>query len=57
MKLLHFSDTHLGFSEYYKVDPQTGLNQREQDFYDAWDQVIDAIFESNPTHSTRIFEE
>ena len=48
MKLLHFSDTHLGFSEYYKVDPETGLNQREQDFYDAWRQVIDAVFEHKP---------
>ncbi len=48
MKLLHFSDTHLGFSEYHKVDPTSGLNQREQDFYNAWQQVIDAIFEHQP---------
>ncbi|MBN1561345.1 DNA repair exonuclease [candidate division KSB1 bacterium] len=48
MKLLHFSDTHLGFSEYYKIDPDSGLNQREQDFYDAWHQVIDAIMVHRP---------
>ncbi len=48
MKLFHFSDTHLGFSEYHKIDPATGLNQREQDFYDAWDQVIEAIFKHKP---------
>lgn len=48
MKLLHFSDTHLGFSEYNKIDPVSGLNQREQDFYNAWQQVIDAIFEHKP---------
>ena len=48
MKLLHFSDTHLGFSEYNKIDPGSGLNQREQDFYDAWQQVIDAIFDHKP---------
>lgn len=48
MKLLHFSDTHLGFSEYHKVDPTSGLNQREQDFYNAWQQVIDAIFKHQP---------
>ena len=48
MKLLHFSDTHLGFSEYHKIDPVTGLNQREQDFYDAWRQVIEAVFELQP---------
>jgi len=48
MKLLHFSDTHLGYSEYNKIDPKTGINQREQDFYDAWQQVIDAIFVLEP---------
>ena len=48
MKLLHFSDTHLGFSEYTKIDSDSGLNQREQDFYDAWDQVIEQIFELKP---------
>ena len=48
MKLLHFSDTHLGFSDYNKVDPQSGLNQREQDVYDAWNKVIDAVFEHQP---------
>ena len=48
MKLLHFSDTHLGFSEYNKIDPQSGLNQREQDFYDAWQQVMQGIFQHNP---------
>lgn len=48
MKLLHFSDTHLGFSDTYRIDPQSGLNQREQDFYDAWRQVIDAALELKP---------
>ncbi len=48
MKLLHFSDTHLGFSEYTKIDSATGLNQREQDFYSAWDQVIDSILSIRP---------
>ncbi len=48
MKLLHVSDTHLGFSEYHKVDPDTGLNQREKDFYDAWEQVMQAVFAHKP---------
>ena len=48
MRLLHFSDTHLGFSEYHKIDPVTGLNQREQDFYNAWEQVIKDILEIKP---------
>ncbi len=48
MKLLHFSDTHLGFSEYHRIDPQSGLNQRERDFYAAWEKVIDTVFEHRP---------
>lgn len=48
MDLFHVSDTHLGFSEYNRIDPQSGLNQREQDFYDAWRQVINAILEAKP---------
>jgi len=48
MKILHFSDTHLGFSEYNKIDPITGINQREQDFYDAWERVINAILAEKP---------
>ncbi|RPI02548.1 MAG: exonuclease SbcCD subunit D, partial [Calditrichaeota bacterium] len=48
MKLLHVSDTHLGYSEYTKIDPVTGLNQREQDVYNAWKQVIDAVFMHHP---------
>jgi DNA repair protein SbcD/Mre11 len=38
----------LGFSEYTKIDPDTGINQREQDFYNAWQQVVIKIFEHKP---------
>ncbi|OPZ72194.1 MAG: Nuclease SbcCD subunit D [bacterium ADurb.Bin478] len=48
MRLVHFSDTHLGFSEYYRTDPQTGLNQREQDVYQAWEQAIALILSLQP---------
>ena len=48
MKILHFSDTHLGFSEYNKLDPETGINQREQDFYNSWNIIIDQIIEKKP---------
>lgn len=48
MKLFHFSDTHLGFSEYHRLDPETGINQREQDFYLAWWQAVDAILQIRP---------
>src|SRR4030042_6269893 len=48
MKLIHFSDTHLGFSEYHKIDPVAGINQREQDFYNAWNFIIDDIISQKP---------
>ena len=48
MHLVHFSDTHLGFFEYAKIDPETGLNQREQDFYRAWWKVVDDILADPP---------
>lgn len=48
MRFLHFADTHLGFSDLSKVDSQTGVNRREQDFYDAWWRVIDAILAHRP---------
>ena len=48
MKFVHFSDTHLGYSDYYKIDPHTGINQREQDFYNAWNQAIGDILQIKP---------
>ncbi|MGH7598178.1 MAG: metallophosphoesterase family protein [bacterium] len=48
MRFIHFADTHLGYSDYAKVDPRTGVNRREQDFYDAWWRVIDAIVAEKP---------
>ncbi|MDW7681772.1 MAG: metallophosphoesterase, partial [bacterium] len=48
MKIIHISDTHLGFSEYFKIDPVSGINQREQDFYNAWNYVVDEIIRQRP---------
>ncbi|MDZ7723156.1 MAG: exonuclease SbcCD subunit D [candidate division KSB1 bacterium] len=48
MKLVHISDTHLGFSEYHKVDSESGLNQREQDFYRSWQTAIEQILSLKP---------
>ncbi len=48
MRIVHVADTHLGFSEYGRVDPERGINQREQDFYDAWNHVIDGILAEKP---------
>ena len=47
MKIIHFSDTHLGFSDLDIVDT-SGVNQREADFYKAFTDVVDAILEIKP---------
>ncbi len=47
-RICHFSDSHLGYAEYGKISPLSGLNQREQDFYDAFDEVIARIIALKP---------
>jgi exonuclease SbcD len=40
VRIVHFSDTHLGHQQYPRVD-ENGLNQRERDLYDAFDAIVD----------------
>lgn len=47
MKIIHFSDTHLGFNDLDKVG-SNGVNLREQDFYDSFKFVIDQALEIKP---------
>ena len=47
MKIIHFSDTHLGYHDLDKVS-STGINLREQDVYDAFKKTIDAALEIQP---------
>ena len=42
MKILHFSDTHLGFNDLDIINNEN-INQREADFYDAFSQVVEQI--------------
>ena len=42
MKILHFSDTHLGFNDLDIINEEN-INQREADFYDAFSQVVEQI--------------
>lgn len=42
MKILHFSDTHLGYNDLDIVNSDN-INQREADFYDAFSQVVEQI--------------
>lgn len=48
MKLLHIADTHLGFSAYRKIDDETGLNQREMDIYNSFEQFVDSALKLGP---------
>ena len=48
MKIFHIADTHLGFSAYNKLDPDSGLNQREMDFYNAFERFVDIAVEKRP---------
>ena len=41
MKLLHFSDLHIGVETYGSLDPRTGLSTRLSDFLDTYDKVLD----------------
>ena len=47
MKILHFSDTHLGFND-LEILNEHNINQREADFYDAFTQVVSAIEKVKP---------
>ena len=52
MKFAHLADTHLGYRQY-------GLAEREKDFYEVFDKVIDRIIEENVDfviHSGDLFE-
>lgn len=42
LKIIHFSDTHLGFNDLDILD-ENSINQREADFYDAFSQVVEQI--------------
>lgn len=48
MRLVHFSDTHLGYSNYGKIDPESMVNKREEDVYDVFRQIIDYIIRTRP---------
>lgn len=44
LKIVHFSDTHLGFND-LDVLNDDNVNQREADFYEAFSSVIEQIKE------------
>jgi len=59
LRLIHISDTHLGFSAYSKLDPAEGINQREMDMYEAFGRAVDKIIELRPdvvVHAGDLFD-
>jgi len=46
MKILHFSDLHLGVESYGHIDPATGISSRLLDFLSALDQVVSYALEN-----------
>lgn len=58
MRIVHFSDTHLGHQQFSRTAPN-GLNQREQDHYDAFGHIIDHCIDVRPDlviHSGDLFD-
>ena len=49
MKIVHFSDTHLGYNDLDILNDEN-INQREADFYDAFSQVVQEIKEIKPDY-------
>jgi len=48
LKLVHLSDTHLGFSAYRALDEERGINQREADINLAFAQAIEKSLSLKP---------
>ncbi len=47
MRLLHFSDIHIGMENYAKLDPETGLSTRLLDFFNTFDFIVDTAIKEN----------
>lgn len=59
MKIFHVSDTHLGYQNYRKVSPETGLNQREQDIYSSFEEFVNIAIREKPdliVHAGDLFD-
>jgi exonuclease SbcD len=46
VKIIHFADLHLGVETYGRLNPETGLSTRLEDFLKALDKVVDYAIEN-----------
>ncbi len=59
MRLVHFSDTHLGHADYGKITFESGINKREEDIYRVFKEIVDYIIRTKPDlaiHAGDIFD-
>lgn len=59
MRIAHIADTHVGYSAYRRSDPETGMNQREVDIYQAFERLVDSLISKRPDvvlHSGDLFD-
>ncbi len=47
MRILHFSDLHIGVENYGRTDPNTGLSTRLTDFLEALDELVEYALSSS----------
>ena len=45
MKILHFSDIHIGVENYGRIDPGTGLSTRLLDFLSTFEELVEFAHE------------
>lgn len=47
MRLLHFSDIHIGMENYAKLDPKSGLSTRLLDFFNTFDFIVETAIKED----------
>lgn len=60
MKLIHIADTHLGLSQFNRLDPESGINLREKQIYDNFLSAVDRIIDEKPdvlVHAGDLFDQ
>jgi len=60
MRLVHIADTHLGLSQFNRLDPESGLNLREKQIYDNFLSAVDLIIAEKPdvlVHAGDLFDQ
>ncbi len=60
MKLIHIADTHLGLSQFNRLDPESGINLREKQIYENFLSAVDRVIGEKPdvlVHAGDLFDQ